>query len=88
MISRERCGCFAWVLFPVNNDVTQHKHPLLAMSEIDSCKKIIGTTPEGERALGVYLHVPFCATRCDFCAFYEEAPTAEAVRNMTARNVL
>lgn len=25
-------------------------------------------------SLGLYLHVPFCATRCDFCAFYEEAP--------------
>lgn len=22
----------------------------------------------------VYVHIPFCATRCDFCAFYEEAP--------------
>jgi len=24
-----------------------------------------------ESALGVYLHVPFCATQCDFCAFYQ-----------------
>lgn len=23
---------------------------------------------------GLYLHVPFCATTCDFCAFYQEAP--------------
>lgn len=24
--------------------------------------------------IGIYLHVPFCATTCDFCAFYQEAP--------------
>ncbi len=25
-------------------------------------------------ALGIYCHVPFCATTCDFCAFYQEKP--------------
>ncbi len=25
--------------------------------------------------LGIYLHVPFCATTCDFCAFHQEAPS-------------
>lgn len=25
-------------------------------------------------ALGVYCHVPFCASTCDFCAFYQEKP--------------
>lgn len=25
-------------------------------------------------ALGIYLHVPFCATTCDFCAFHQDAP--------------
>lgn len=24
--------------------------------------------------VGVYVHVPFCATACDFCAFYQEVP--------------
>ncbi len=50
------------------------------MSEIDSPKNKIEAAPADARALGVYVHVPFCATRCDFCAFYEEAPTAETVR--------
>ncbi|MGC6455020.1 MAG: radical SAM family heme chaperone HemW [Coraliomargaritaceae bacterium] len=27
--------------------------------------------------LGVYCHVPFCASTCDFCAFYQEKPRRE-----------
>ena len=30
--------------------------------------------------LGLYVHVPFCASTCDFCAFYQERPTAEGVK--------
>jgi oxygen-independent coproporphyrinogen-3 oxidase len=30
-------------------------------------------------ALGLYIHVPFCASTCDFCAFYQAQPTAESV---------
>jgi len=30
--------------------------------------------------LGVYLHVPFCASTCDFCAFYQIQPTASDVK--------
>jgi oxygen-independent coproporphyrinogen-3 oxidase len=30
--------------------------------------------------LGLYVHVPFCATTCDFCAFYQTRPTAAAVK--------
>jgi oxygen-independent coproporphyrinogen III oxidase len=26
--------------------------------------------------LGLYVHVPFCASTCDFCAFYQKTPTA------------
>jgi len=26
--------------------------------------------------LGLYIHVPFCASTCDFCAFYQVRPTA------------
>ena len=26
-------------------------------------------------SLGMYVHVPFCSTTCDFCAFYQERPS-------------
>lgn len=31
--------------------------------------------------LGVYVHVPFCASTCDFCAFYQTKPTARGVKS-------
>lgn len=30
--------------------------------------------------LGLYVHVPFCASTCDFCAFYQTKPTADGIR--------
>jgi oxygen-independent coproporphyrinogen-3 oxidase len=36
-------------------------------------------TPDGP--LGVYVHVPFCASTCDFCAFYQTVPKGDAVRH-------
>ena len=29
--------------------------------------------------LGIYIHVPFCASTCDFCAFYQTTPTADGI---------
>ena len=34
--------------------------------------------------LGVYVHVPFCATTCDFCAFYQTVPKGDAVQRYLA----
>jgi oxygen-independent coproporphyrinogen-3 oxidase len=34
---------------------------------------------DGAGALGLYVHVPFCASTCDFCAFYQVHPTADSV---------
>src|SRR5438874_12219012 len=34
-----------------------------------------------EIPLGVYVHVPFCASTCDFCAFYQTKPTAQRVKS-------
>ena len=28
-----------------------------------------------DNELGLYVHVPFCSTTCDFCAFYQERPS-------------
>src|SRR4051812_22591265 len=36
---------------------------------------------EAVSPLGVYVHVPFCASTCDFCAFYQTKPTAERVKS-------
>ncbi|PIP59873.1 MAG: coproporphyrinogen III oxidase [Verrucomicrobia bacterium CG_4_10_14_3_um_filter_43_23] len=30
--------------------------------------------------LGVYTHVPFCASTCDFCAFYQKQPNREEIK--------
>src|SRR3954469_17219999 len=44
-----------------------------------------GVVPEQAKAeaaaspLGLYVHVPFCASTCDFCAFYQTQPTAGSV---------
>lgn len=31
--------------------------------------------------LGLYLHVPFCASTCDFCAFYQQRPKRQQLTN-------
>ena len=46
------------------------------MSEI----KKVQNSALGRKALGVYVHVPFCAKTCDYCAFYQVSPTAPMVR--------
>jgi oxygen-independent coproporphyrinogen-3 oxidase len=33
-----------------------------------------------DHPLGLYVHVPFCASTCDFCAFYQTKPTADGVK--------
>jgi oxygen-independent coproporphyrinogen-3 oxidase len=30
---------------------------------------------------GLYVHVPFCASTCDFCAFYQVKPTTESMES-------
>jgi oxygen-independent coproporphyrinogen-3 oxidase len=39
---------------------------------------------ESAAPLGLYVHVPFCASTCDFCAFYQTTPTAKSVESFLA----
>ncbi len=57
---------------------TQHKGPLLAMSEMKPTPSENG--PPNDAPTGLYVHVPFCASTCDFCAFYQTQPTGDGVR--------
>jgi len=45
------------------------------MSEINSVAGEVGR----HGPLGLYVHVPFCASTCDFCAFYQTTPTANGI---------
>src|SRR5262245_10222573 len=35
----------------------------------DSVERVLATTPAESVPLGLYLHIPFCRQRCDFCYF-------------------
>jgi oxygen-independent coproporphyrinogen-3 oxidase len=52
------------------------------MSEI--VPSLDDTPHEPNVPLGLYVHVPFCASTCDFCAFYQTAPTAAGVERYLA----
>ena len=43
----------------------------------ENSERVPGRQPGS--ALGLYVHVPFCATTCDFCAFYQTVPKADAI---------
>ena len=43
----------------------------------ENSERVPGRQPG--HALGLYVHVPFCATTCDFCAFYQTVPKADAI---------
>jgi oxygen-independent coproporphyrinogen-3 oxidase len=47
--------------------------------------ELLASTTEAQSSpLGVYVHVPFCASTCDFCAFYQKQPTATDVKQFLA----
>ena len=37
-------------------------------------------TSDGQRSLGLYIHIPFCLQKCHYCDFYSEAGTSPALR--------
>lgn len=44
----------------------------------------LGAVNPDPAPLGIYVHVPFCASTCDFCAFYQKTPTADDVARYLA----
>src|SRR5271167_1231827 len=40
--------------------------------------------PAGNGVTSLYVHVPFCAQKCAYCAFYSEASSGELVNRYTA----
>jgi oxygen-independent coproporphyrinogen III oxidase len=47
-------------------------------------RAIAAAEPARHAPLGLYVHVPFCASTCDFCAFYQKQPTADDVKRFLA----
>ena len=56
---------------------TQQKDRPLAMNEL-TVKEDAGARAASD-PLGLYVHVPFCSSSCDFCAFYQIRPDAEKI---------
>lgn len=40
--------------------------------------------PAGNRITSLYVHVPFCAQKCTYCAFFSEASSGELINRYTA----
>jgi len=53
---------------------------------VDAAARALDTPPDGERTLGVYVHVPFCRKRCKFCYFkvYTDKNAADVERYLDA----
>jgi len=52
------------------NQADEELNTLVLNKELGGRKKL---------ALGLYVHVPFCSTTCDFCAFYQEKPSKKGM---------
>jgi oxygen-independent coproporphyrinogen III oxidase len=53
-------------------------HEITKATDFKSRAEVLGAAFAAS-PLGLYLHVPFCSSTCDFCAFYQTTPTREGV---------
>ena len=63
---------------------------IAALSTSDAPKKYDAVCRTAEHCLGLYLHVPFCASRCGYCDFntYTATELGDSVRRDTFHEVL
>ena len=47
-------------------------YPQAVIAGCSTAGEILGTRVR-DASLSLYIHVPFCASTCDFCAFYQTA---------------
>ncbi len=54
--------------------------------EVDSAMEVLAGRPEDAPPLGIYVHIPFCRKRCDFCYFkvYTDKNSSEIRRYLDA----
>lgn len=50
------------------------------MREVLTVAALAEQEKNGSPELGVYVHVPFCASTCDYCAFYQVRPEGDDLR--------
>jgi oxygen-independent coproporphyrinogen III oxidase len=64
---------FSW-LHHQNETISNHLTPLSQVLREEPEKISVDEAGWGNGPLGLYVHVPFCQTTCDFCAFVQSKP--------------
>jgi len=54
------------------------------MGEVLTVAALAEQEKNGRPELGIYVHVPFCASTCDYCAFYQVRPEGDDLRRFVA----
>lgn len=73
MTSKEK-KTWAPVKTPLNTCANEKHPPQRARKVINAMKKTVA------KPLGLYLHIPFCASKCAYCDFYSFVPQDEEIQ--------